>query len=176
MLRKSVLSRFVVATALVSSLAAFSVAASEHSGAHAMDEGKMNHDGHMMHDGHMQKGGMGSMTMSKGDYPELNILLPKDGATVSSQLAVVFATPGHMADLTMGAPTPGTHLHIDTKNVSLMPTMQQLISLGGGHYLFLFDLPVKPGDHQINVYWSDGNHKTITDSVRSVTVTVPEKH
>ncbi len=132
-------------------------------------------DMHNMHEGHMMHDGDAAMTMTKGSYPDLTIMLPKDGATVSSQLAVVFATSGKMADLTMGSPTPGTHLHIDTQDVSLMPTMQQLISLGGGHYLFLFDLPVEPGKHRINVYWSDAHHQTIKDSVRSVTVNVPAK-
>ncbi len=132
-------------------------------------------DAHRMHEGHMMHGGDASMKMNAGSYPELKILLPHDGATVSSQLAVVFSTPGHMADLTMGAPTPGVHLHIDTQDVSLMPTMQQLVSLGGGNYLFLFDLPVKPGAHKINVYWSDAQHKTIQESVRSISVTVPAK-
>ncbi len=132
-------------------------------------------DAHSMHEGHMMHAGDASMKKNAGSYPELKILLPQDGATVSSQLAVVFSTPGHMADLTMGAPTPGVHLHIDTQDVSLMPTMQQLVSLGGGNYLFLFDLPVKPGAHKINVYWSDAQHKTIQESVRSITVTVPAK-
>jgi len=131
-----------------------------------------HHSGHGQHHGHEMHGKSAHNSDKQAAYPALDIVLPKDGAKVSSQLAVIFHSPGHMADLTMGTATPGTHLHIDTGDISLMPTMQQLVSLGNSHYLFLFDLPVEPGHHKIKVYWSDAQHRTIDESVRSVMVHV----
>lgn len=106
------------------------------------------------------------------DVPPLTILLPKNGATVGQQLAVVFETPGEIAKLTMDAPVVGLHLHIDSNEVSMMPMSRQLIRLGHNRYLFLFDLPAKPGEQTVKVYWSDAMHRTIESTVRSVTVRV----
>lgn len=106
------------------------------------------------------------------EAPPLLILLPKNGATVGQQLAVVFETPGEIAKLTMDAPVVGVHLHIDSGEVSMMPTSRQLIRLGHNRYLFLFDLPATPGEQTVKVYWSDARHRTIESSVRQVTVRV----
>lgn len=106
--------------------------------------------------------------------PPLRILLPGNGAKVGTQLAVVFETPGDLGRLTMSAPVVGTHLHIETEGVSLMPTADQLIALGGGRYLFVFDLPVAPGERTLRVYWSDGMHRTIDASMQTVKLTVEE--
>jgi hypothetical protein len=104
--------------------------------------------------------------------PPLRILFPESGAKVGTQLAVVFETPGDLGRMTMSAPVVGTHLHIETDGVSLMPTADQLIALGGGRYVFVFDLPVAPGQHTLRVYWSDGMHRTISASMQEVKLTV----
>jgi hypothetical protein len=104
--------------------------------------------------------------------PPLKILMPENGATVGTQLAVIFQTPADLGKMTMGAPVPGTHLHIDTQDVSMMPSREQLVRLGEDRYLFLFDLPAKPGKNTLRVYWSDAQHRTIADTVQQITVTV----
>jgi hypothetical protein len=109
---------------------------------------------------------------SAGAAPPLRILFPQPGAKLGTQLAIVFETPGDMNKMTMSAPVVGTHLHIETDEVSVMPMADQLIPLGGGRYVFVFDLPVKPGEHWLRVYWADGTHKTIDASVQTVKVTV----
>lgn len=107
-----------------------------------------------------------------GQEPPLAIVLPKDGAVVGTQLAVVFQTPGDMSKLTMSAPVVGVHLHVAVDDTVLMPMLPQLIRLGGGRYLYLFDLPVKPGAHRLRVFWADAAHDTIASSVRSIGVRV----
>lgn len=103
--------------------------------------------------------------------PPLRILFPEPGARVGTQLAVVFETSGEMARLTMSAPAVGTHLHVEADGVSLMPTEDQLIRLGDNRYIFVFDLPVAPGERTLRVYWSDAAHRTIDSSLQQVRVT-----
>jgi len=104
--------------------------------------------------------------------PPLKILMPDNGATVGTHLAVVFQTPADLSKMTMGAAVPGVHLHIDAEEVSLMPTQEQLIRLGGDRYVFLFDLPAKPGKNTLRIYWSDAQHRTMAETVQQITVTV----
>jgi hypothetical protein len=104
--------------------------------------------------------------------PPLKILLPDNGATVGTQLAVVFQTPADLAKMTMGASALGTHLHIEAHDVSAMPSREQLVRLGEDCYLFLFDPPAKPGKNTLRVYWSDAQHETIASTVQQITVTV----
>ncbi|MFA5938101.1 MAG: hypothetical protein WC809_02000 [Sinimarinibacterium sp.] len=104
--------------------------------------------------------------------PPLSILLPENGAVVGRQLAIVFETPGDMAAMTMDAPVIGVHLHIESDEVSMMPTSKQLIRLGGHRYLFVFDLPAKPGEQTLKVYWGDAMHRTIEASVQKVKVRI----
>ena len=104
--------------------------------------------------------------------PSLKILMPENGATVGTHLAVVFQTPADLSKMTMGAPMLGAHLHIEAQDVSMMPSREQLVRLGEDRYLFLFDLPAKPGKNTLRVYWSDAQHRTIADTVQQITVTV----
>lgn len=106
------------------------------------------------------------------EAPSLSILQPENGAVVGQQLAIVFETPGDISKMTMDAPVIGVHLHIDSSEFSMMPTSKQLIRLGQQRYLFLFDLPAKPGEQTLKVYWGDAMHRTIEASVQQVTVTV----
>lgn len=132
-------------------------------------DGHAHHHGH--HAGHAPEEAA-SKSLGATEIPPLRILYPQSGARVGTQLAVVFETPGDMQRLTMSAATIGTHLHIETDGISLMPVQDQLIRLGEGRYVFVFDLPVKPGERELRVYWSDGMHKTIDASMQSVKVTV----
>lgn len=104
--------------------------------------------------------------------PPLKILMPDDGATVGTHLAVVFQTPADLSKMTMGTPVPGVHLHIDAQDVSMMPSREQLFRLGEDRYVFLFDLPAKPGKNTLQIYWADEQHLTIADTVQQITVTV----
>jgi len=108
------------------------------------------------------------------EVPALRILMPTEGSKVGTQLAIVFETPGDLRRLTMSAPKVGTHLHIETDGVSLMPVNDQLIRLGGDKYLFVFDLPAKAGSHTLKVFWADGGHKTIESTIQKVNVIVEE--
>jgi hypothetical protein len=53
-----------------------------------------------------------------------------------------------------------------------MPTEEQLVRLGVDRYLFLFDLPAKPGKNTLRIYWSDGQHEPIGGTVQQITLTV----
>ncbi|MDM4771501.1 hypothetical protein [Solimonas sp. SE-A11] len=136
---------------------------------HAAAEGTHAHHAH-----HAQPSE--GAAVAADEVPPLRIILPENGAKVGTQLAVVFETPGDLGRLTMSAPVIGTHLHIETEGVSLMPTADQLIALGGGRYLFVFDLPVAPGERRLRVYWSDGMHRTIDASMQTVKLTVEAAH
>lgn len=124
------------------------------------------------HAGH-QHGATTARVPADASVPPLAIVMPENGAVVGSQLAVIFQTPADMAVMTMGSSGKvGTHLHIDTEGVSLMPTMKQLIRLGNDRYLFVFDLPARPGKKTLRVYWSDAQHRTVESSMSKVTVQV----
>lgn len=136
--------------------------------------GEDAHDHHAHHQGHAQHSTNGAAGQGATEVPPLRILFPESGAKVGTQLAVVFETPGEMARLTMSAPVVGTHLHIETDGISLMPGEDQLIRLGGNRYVFVFDLPVKAGERSLRVYWSDGMHRTIESSMQTVKVLVED--
>lgn len=136
--------------------------------------GEDAHDHHAHHQGHAQHSADGAAGKGATEVPPLRILFPESGAKVGTQLAVVFETPGEMARLTMSAPVVGTHLHIETDGISLMPGADQLIRLGGNRYVFVFDLPVKAGERNLRVYWSDGMHRTIDSSMQTVKVLVED--
>jgi hypothetical protein len=123
---------------------------------------------------HQHPGGdmMPNASEAPAQLPSLKILMPENGATVGTQLAVIFQTPADLSKMTMSAPVPGTHLHIAAQDVTIMPSREQLVRLGKDRYLFLFDLPAKPGENTLRVYWSDAQHRTIADTVQQVTVTV----
>ncbi len=139
--------------------------------AHAGGDDAHKHHQHHHQMSASQEGG-GPEAKGATEVPPLRILFPESGAKVGTQLAVVFETPGEMARLTMSAPVVGTHLHIETDGISLMPGEKQLVRLGGNRYVFLFDLPVKAGERSLRVYWSDGMHQTIESSIQSVDITV----
>lgn len=126
---------------------------------------------------HHQHSGADAMTTASGAperLPPLKILMPEDGATVSTHLAVVFQTPADLSKMTMSESVQGAHLHIDAPDVSIMPSQEQLIRLGNNRYLFLFDLPAKPGSNTLRLYWSDSQHRTIAETVQQITVTAQE--
>jgi hypothetical protein len=104
--------------------------------------------------------------------PPLKILMPENGATIGTRMAIVIQTPADLSKMTMGAPVMGTHLHIEARDVSMMPSREQLVRLGPDRYVFLFDVPAKPGENTLRVYWADAQHRTVPDSVQQVTVTV----
>ncbi|MGP8121253.1 MAG: hypothetical protein ACLP8B_12135 [Xanthobacteraceae bacterium] len=128
----------------------------------------------MEHMHHQHTGGdtMPMASEAPAQLPPLKILMPQNGATVGTRLAIVFQTPADLGKMTMGAPVPGTHLHIEAQDVSMMPSRDQLVRLGEDRYLFVFELPAKPGKNTLRVFWADAQHRTVADSVQQVTVTV----
>jgi len=134
----------------------------------AAAQSDQEHGRHHHHGGDM----MPKAGEAPAQLPPLKILMPDNGATVGTHLAVVFQTPADLSKMTMGTAVPGVHLHIDAQDVSLMPSQEQLIRLGGDRYVFLFDLPAKPGKNTVRIYWSDAQHRTIADTVQQITVTV----
>lgn len=104
--------------------------------------------------------------------PPLRILMPQTGDVIGTQVAVVIETPANLAGMTMDAPKVGTHLHIALGDTTLMPVRSDLVALGGQRYLYLFDLPVEPGEHVLQVYWSDAAHRTLAATIQSITIQV----
>jgi hypothetical protein len=125
-----------------------------------------------MHHHHAGADTMPAAPEQPAHLPSLKILLPENGATVGTQLAIVFQTPADLSKMTMSAPVVGTHLHIEARDVSMMPSREQLVRLGADRYVFLFDVPAKPGENTLRVFWADAQHRTMADSVQQVTVTV----
>lgn len=123
------------------------------------------------HHHHHDMAAAGAAT-APAEVPPLEIQMPRDGDTVGQQVAVVLKTPADLGGMTMSAARIGVHLHIEIAGMALMPTRQQLIDLGSNNYLYLFDLPAKPGRNTIRLYWSDAQHRTLESTVRSITVTV----
>jgi hypothetical protein len=129
---------------------------------------------HQEHMHHQHPGGdmMPDDSEASARLPPLKILMPENGATVGTHLAVVFQTPANLSKMTMGAAVLGAHLHVDAQDISMMPSQEQLVRLGKDRYLFLFDLPAKPGKNTLRIYWSDAQHRTIADTVQQIIVTV----
>jgi hypothetical protein len=109
---------------------------------------------------------------SDAPLPPLKILMPSNGALVGSAMAIIFQTRADLTKMTMSAPVGGVHLHIECDGVTLMPMYDQLIRLGNHRYIFLFDLPAKPGPKVVRVYWSDAQHRPLETSVQKIHVTV----
>lgn len=120
---------------------------------------------------HHHHGGTANVVRAETVSP-IEILMPGNNDVVGRQLAVVITTPADLDVMTMGAGKVGVHLHLEIDGVSLMPTRQQLVDLGSNRYVFLFDLPAKPGPNTVKVFWADAEHKIIESSVRSVLVNV----
>jgi hypothetical protein len=87
-------------------------------------------------------------------------------------MAIIFQTRADLTKMTMSAPVAGVHLHIECDGVTLMPMYDQLIRLGNQRYIFLFDLPAKPGPKVVRVYWSDAQHRPLETSLQKIHVTV----
>lgn len=104
--------------------------------------------------------------------PLITIVSPKDGTRVAPLIAVEFETTGDLAYMTMGSQKHGNHLHFAIDDVTLMPVMKDLESLGKNKYRFVFDMPAKPGKHEVKIYWSDAQHKTLEHTVQKVLVIV----
>jgi len=125
-----------------------------------------------MHHQHPGADMMPNASEAPVQLPPLKILMPENGAVVDAHLAVVFQTSADLSKMTMGASVPGAHLHIEAQDVSMMPSREQLVRLGEDRYLFLFDLPAKPGKNTLQIYWADAQHRMMADSVQQITVTV----
>ncbi len=109
---------------------------------------------------------------SKVQTPMLKLLMPRNGDRVEGQMAIVIETDADLGETTMSAAKIGTHLHIRLDDNSMMPTREQFFSVGGNRYVYLLDLPVPPGKHQVSVYWAGGDHQTIEASIQRADITV----
>jgi hypothetical protein len=126
-----------------------------------------------MHDHSAHEGSKAvSRPAEKGAFPSLRILSPKPNDKLGRVITVEFETPADLAKMTMGAGMVGVHLHLDLDGAVLMPLGKELTRTAKDRYRYTFDLPVKPGAHVVKVYWSDGRHQTIEESVQSVRFTV----
>lgn len=111
---------------------------------------------------------------SEVQAPMLKLLMPRNGDRVAGQMAIVIETDADLGETTMSAAKIGTHLHIRLDDNSMMPMREQFFSVGGNRYVYLFDLPVTPGKHQVSVYWAGGDHQTIEASIQRADITVQD--
>lgn len=109
-----------------------------------------------------------------GPAPELQLLMPKDGERVENPVAIMFEIDGDIGQLTMSAKKIGTHLHIGVDEKSMMPVRDQIFSVGGNRYVFVLDMPLSAGKHELSVYWAGGDHRTIASSIRKAVINVME--
>lgn len=113
-------------------------------------------------------------TSPAASLPLLAIVSPVNGSTVRGPLSIVFETPADLSQMTMTKDTMARklpHLHIDLDKRVLMPTMSQLVRLGGTRYRYHLG-NVAAGVHTVRVYWASGQtHKPI-GTAQTVTVTV----
>lgn len=110
--------------------------------------------------------------VASGNFPKIEIVSPKEDATVSPTVAVVLETSANLSTMTMNNKAVGTHLHISIDNTTLMPMTQDLVRISKNQYRYVFELPVVPGKHTITVYWADAQHRTVDSTIRKVHVTV----
>lgn len=125
------------------------------------------------HSGHVHEPSVSaSSAAATHKTPVLEILMPEDGLCVENPAAILFSTEGDLDQMTMSAKKSGTHLHIGIDEKSLMPTRNQLFSVGKNRYVFVFDLPLESGRHSLSVYWAGADHRTIASSVRKTSINV----
>ena len=125
------------------------------------------------HSGHAHESSMSANSAAVTQQtPALELLMPEDGLCVENPAAVLFATEGDLDQMTMSAKKAGTHLHIGIDEKSLMPTRDQLFSVGKNRYVFVFDLPLESGRHSLSVYWAGADHNTIVSSIRKTFINV----
>lgn len=127
-----------------------------------------------MHHMHGSDGAPVARSGNTGELPALKILLPQSGNTIGERVAFVFQADDNIAEMTMSSANPSVHLHVAMDETELMPMADQLIQLGDGRYLYVFDLPAKPGRHTIRLYWADPQHHTISETVQTLNVVVKE--
>lgn len=171
MLKSSIIAMTFIVAACSAQAPPASTDAQQDSAAH--EHGKTDMPG-MTHPGAADKMASANKTSSvaPSDIPLLKFVAPSEGATIGQRVAIVFEGPEQLSKFTMDNPQATLHLHIALDDLELMPMGDQLIGLGKGRYVFIFDLPAEPGKHSLSLYWADQQHKKIEDSVQSVTVTV----
>ncbi|SIT40720.1 conserved exported hypothetical protein [Paraburkholderia ribeironis] len=107
----------------------------------------------------------------------VSFVQPKDGATVSNPVHVVFAVDG-MNIAPAGTMTDGTghhHLLIDGKPLpkgEVVPTNDKSLHFGKGQTET--DLTLPPGDHTLTLQFGDGAHRSYGPEM-SKTITVHVK-
>ncbi len=122
--------------------------------------------------------------------PPLRLVSPKNGATITNPVTVVFETPADLSKMTMGAPggkathgaqtakhgqgmevMPMVHLHIDLDRRVTMPTMKHLTMVGPNRYKLVLG-NTSPGRHTIRLYWGDNKTHRPVGRIVQVSVTV----
>ncbi|NGY05442.1 DUF4399 domain-containing protein [Solimonas terrae] len=106
------------------------------------------------------------------------IIEPKDGATVSSPVKVVFGLSGAGVS-PAGYNKEGTghhHLLIDNPTIDYtqaLPATDQIKHFGGGQTETMLDL--KPGKHTLQLLFADWKHQPFNPSVQSDVITITVK-
>jgi hypothetical protein len=95
--------------------------------------------------------------------PELTLLAPRAGDTVSAPLAVRFHTPAPLALTSMGWTAGDLHPHILLDGRELMAAAADIESQPDGFRWRLPTLP--PGDHTLLLAWAGMHHGTLGDTV-----------
>ncbi len=112
------------------------------------------------------------------DGAEVYIISPKDGATVTSPVTVLFGLRG-MGVAPAGIDMPGTghhHLVVDGELPDLnapFPTSDKNIHFGKGQTETTIDLP--PGKHTLQLIMGDMNHVPHQPAVTSKKITITVK-
>lgn len=109
------------------------------------------------------------------EFPALDLVMPIDGESIESPVAIVFQTSADLDQMTMSAAKLGTHLHIGVDGRSMMPMRDQIFSAGKNLYVFVIDFPMTPGRHELSIYWAGGDHETISSSIRKAFVNVRKR-
>ncbi|MDR7556091.1 MAG: copper resistance protein CopC [Armatimonadota bacterium] len=110
--------------------------------------------------------------------PPLRIVYPRNGAVVANPVTVVFETPADLSKMTVrhgtdmhGSTTAMPHLHIELDRRQDMPMLKHLVRVGPQRYRYVLGT-VAPGRHVLRISWADAQHRTIKETVRTVTFTV----
>jgi hypothetical protein len=93
--------------------------------------------------------------------PRISVVEPREGATVSGPVAVVFDAGEELRPSPAGW-TAGDryHLHAEIDGTELMAAPGEVQPLGGTRYRWV--LPALPaGEHRIRLRWSDADHRPL---------------
>ncbi|CAN5856611.1 hypothetical protein BH20GEM3_BH20GEM3_14610 [soil metagenome] len=87
---------------------------------------------------------------------------PRNGATVSNPVELLFTTGAALTQTPMGWGAESLHLHAAVNGQDVMPAGPEITSLGSERYRWMLRLP-GPGNYTLRLFWSGPDHAPLAE-------------